>query len=177
MSQEWSLEGAQTMAMDSLSMSWYEPWVWRSTEDMKHDWVGWVWIHPSRIRSCVSKYSNNSSSWVVWHVSGVDSWWGIIRWVMKKAFLLSLPQSMPHVSRRRLVLDRATFKKSTRRALGRNTERRGVPPSVWERILCVASLLVLLVAVVAVSLERVAALGVGLAFGCNDPGALSGSSC
>lgn len=36
--------GAQTTANDSGSILWKPEWVWRSTEDMKHDWVGCVWI-------------------------------------------------------------------------------------------------------------------------------------
>jgi len=34
--------GAQTTANDSGSILWKPEWVWRSTEDIKHDWVGCV---------------------------------------------------------------------------------------------------------------------------------------
>jgi hypothetical protein len=36
--------GAQTTANDSGNILWKPECVWRSTEDIKHDWVGWVWI-------------------------------------------------------------------------------------------------------------------------------------
>jgi len=36
--------GAQTTANDSGNILWKPEWVWRSTEDMKHDCVGCVWI-------------------------------------------------------------------------------------------------------------------------------------
>ena len=36
--------GAHTMAKDSGSMHWKAECVCRSTDDMKHDWDGCVWI-------------------------------------------------------------------------------------------------------------------------------------
>jgi len=121
--------GAQTTANDSGSILWKPEWVWRSTEDMKHDWVGCVWIwerkneitvrsnrrgnfrtHPSviRLRSSVKLITNSSSSIV--HVSLVECCFGINSVVTTNLLFLSFPSSNPQVSLFRAVLTAATLR-------------------------------------------------------------------
>ena len=121
--------GAQTTANDSGNILWKPEWVWRSTEDMKHDWVGCVWIwekknkiarqaqqenkiltQPRVIRLLSSvKFITNSSSSIV-HVSLVECCFGINSVVTTNLLFLSFPNNNPQVSLFRAVLTAATLR-------------------------------------------------------------------
>lgn len=113
--------GAQTIAIASGIMIWYEQWVWRSTDDRKAVWLGWVWnlwekkisislqlkmslvgeltwIHPNVIRFCWSWISKISSSFMVVQLSGVPFCFGTITCVMLRRLYDNRPAKMPHVS-------------------------------------------------------------------------------
>lgn len=120
--------GAQTTANDSGNILWKPEWVWRSTEDIKHDWVGWVWIWEEinrtvksnkrvkvltqprviRLRSSVKPITNSSSSIV--HVSLVECCFGINNVVTTNLLFLSFPNNNPQVSLFRAVLTAATLR-------------------------------------------------------------------
>ena len=63
-------------------------------------------------------------------MSDVECWSGRMRWLMKSALEIRVPQRMPQVSRLRVVLGWTRLRKLERRSGGRRTVRRGAPDSV-----------------------------------------------
>lgn len=113
--------GAHTTANDSGSIRWKPECVWRSTEDMKHDWDGCVCIQPRviRFRSSVNCMTNSSSSMV--QVSLVECCFGIRSVVTTNLWPLSFPKSSPQVSLFLAVLTAAMDKKRGRQSRGKLT--------------------------------------------------------
>lgn len=66
---------------------------------MKHDWEGWVWIHPNVISPIDSWYKKTDISSVVVQVSLVAIWGGIIKCVMHSTFWLKCPHNKAQVSK------------------------------------------------------------------------------
>ena len=81
------LEGEQTIAIASGSITWYPKWVCKSTLLMKQVCVGWVCIHPNVNKECLSWNSKRASSSVVVQESEVAVCGGISRYPMIKALL------------------------------------------------------------------------------------------
>lgn len=81
--------GATTMATDSGSWSWYTRCVCRSSEDIKHVWLGWVCIHPKMRRFCDRHIFRRNASpvSVTSHESAVPVCMGSIRCVATRTSL------------------------------------------------------------------------------------------
>jgi len=113
--------GAQTTAKDSLNIRWKPECVCKSTEDMKHDWLGWVCIQPKVIRFRDSVNANTSSSSSMVQVSLVERCFGISNVVTMYFSPFGRPSRRPHVSRLRAVFAAAMSKNRVSVSRGRFT--------------------------------------------------------